>query len=496
MKSFISRIRNKFKGVDVQEIEKALIRQYIIDKRLDVGNSGALKKFLGQYQPGDGELVRYISKYSTISCIDELITAFELLIEFQDKKNNGMVYTPLNIKKYIVENTIVTEYIPCVVDPACGCGSFLITAARWMHARYGVTYAELFSEYIAGYDVDKHSIEKAAVLFDMLSIEEEGDAPGCEVKLYVANSLEELAKEKYRGKFDVVIGNPPYVRAKNIKDDIKKHLSNWTVVTGNADLYIPFYEIAIKLLKDNGVMGYISPNTFLQSVNGRGLRNYLVRCGYETTLLDFRETQTFREITHYTCISIINKAVRNYTVKYALLNGKGSLDDYDFTEYCIRDYAVNQEWRFANKKIDGIILKIESQPFRLDNFKIRNGLATLCNEVYFFHYQNEDDAFYYRTHRGKVYPIEKEICIDVIKPNIIRTEADIETYKEKAIFPYITNREVMSEEYLSGRYPMAYKFLLDNKLPLLERDKGKAKDYPVWFAYGRTQGMANQGKNC
>lgn len=184
----------------------------------------------------------------------------------------------------------------------------------------------------------------------------------------------------------------------------------------------------------------------------------------------FRETQTFREITHYTCISIIKKAVRNYAVKYALLNGKGSLDDYDFTEYCIRDYAVNQEWGFANK------------------------LATLCNEVYFFHYQNEDDAFYYRTHRGKVYPIEKEICIDVIKPNIIRTEADIETYKEKAIFPYITNREVMSEEYLSGHYPMAYKFLLDNKLPLLERDKGKAKDYPVWFAYGRTQGMANQGK--
>ena len=82
----------------------------------------------------------------------------------------------------------------------------------------------------------------------------------------------------------------------------------------------------------------------------------------------------------------------------------------------------------------------------------------------------------------------------MVKPNIIRTENDLEKYKEKAIFPYMEDREIMSEEYISKNYPMAYKFLLLNKELLLKRDKGKAQKYAEWYAYGRTQGMTNQGK--
>ena len=82
----------------------------------------------------------------------------------------------------------------------------------------------------------------------------------------------------------------------------------------------------------------------------------------------------------------------------------------------------------------------------------------------------------------------------MIKPNIIRSEEDIEKYKEKAIFPYMEDREIMPEEYVSKNYPMAYNFLLSNKKLLLKRDKGKAQKYSKWYAYGRTQGMTNQGK--
>ena len=116
------------------------------------------------------------------------------------------------------------------------------------------------------------------------------------------------------------------------------------------------------------------------------------------------------------------------------------------------------------------------------------------NEIYFFKTINEDDDFYYREYRGKFYPIEKEICIDVVKPNVIRTEKDLEKYKEKAIFPYTEDNKVIPEEDLSNCYPMTYKFLLLNKELLLKRDKGKAKKYSTWYEYGRTQGMMNQGK--
>lgn len=494
MKAFISQLQRKFNNLDVQNFEAALVWHYIQKKQLNIQTAKTLDAFIKKHKPENAQLEEYINENSVIDNIDGVITAFEMLVNSNDKKTNGVIYTPLNIKEYIVKETIISDQIPAVADPACGCGSFLITAAQWMHEKYHISYLEIFKNHITGFDIDKHSIEKAELLFNLLSLEEDGVALDCKLMLNAANSIEELAKEKYQGKFDIVIGNPPYVRSKNISDDLKPHLKNWSVVAGNVDLYIPFYEIAIRLLKPHGIMGYISPNTFLQSINGRGLRNYLVHFGYEITLLDFRETQTFKEITHYTCICLINKANINYKVRYALLNGKSSLIDYDFTNYCIKDYSYNKEWRFANPQIDSVIKKIESQKYKLDDFKIRNGLATLSNDIYFFSVKMEDDDFYYREYNGQIFQIEKEICIDVVKPNIIRTERDLEIYREKAIFPYIKDKKVMSEEYLSDHYPMTYQFLLTNKELLLNRDKGKAKDYPAWYAYGRTQGMMNQGK--
>ena len=77
-----------------------------------------------------------------------------------------------------------------MVDPACGCGSFLLTAAQFLKERYGLSYKEIFGSYIVGFDIDGHSIEKAKVLFNILSLEEEGTSieEGCE--LHTVNYLQ------------------------------------------------------------------------------------------------------------------------------------------------------------------------------------------------------------------------------------------------------------------------------------------------------------------
>lgn len=155
-------------------------------------------------------------------------------------------------------------------------------------------------------------------MFSVLALLEEGVEVNQFPNLYVCNSLEELSKECYKRKFDVVVGNPPYVRAKNIDEEIKPSLENWKVVTGNADLYIPFYQLGIELLKDHGWLGYISPNTFLQSVNGRGLRNYLRDSRVSISIINFKETQNFPGVTHYTCIVFVNADGKKCNVDYAL----------------------------------------------------------------------------------------------------------------------------------------------------------------------------------
>lgn len=494
MRIKMKRLQRKYADVNISEIEKALVYSYLARKGISYKGDMYFEGYFENWGKEKTELLKYVEDNFEHESIDDLINSFEVLIDCTDKKGNGMVYTPLAVKRYIIEQTIAAEEIPRVVDPACGCGSFLITAAQQMNKKYQVDIRTIIKEYIEGFDIDRHSIEKTELLFNVLALEEEGGSVGSLECLHLVNSLEELAKEEYKNRYDVVIGNPPYVRAKNIESKIKPSLRNWSVVSGNVDLYIPFYQLACSILSPKGILGFISPNTFLQSVNGRGLRNYLVEKGYRISILDFREAQAFREVTHYTCICIIDKSATTHTVKYALLNGKSSLNDYKFTEYFLGNYRENQEWRFGNSDIDGIIKKIENQPHKLDDYRIRNGLATLCNEVYFFTSVREDDTYFYREYKGEQIPIEKAVCINVIKPNVIRTEIDLERKMEKAIFPYNSDHSILKEDEFRKSYPKAYDFLNRNKERLLQRDKGKAKDYPAWYAYGRTQGMNNQGK--
>ena len=144
MKSFIKKLQKKFCKEEVKCIEAELIYYYIKKKHLDVEQSKIITQYMLKNKSDNVQLEIYILENAPIKEIDQLIIAFELLISSEDKKNNGMVYTPVNIKEYIVQNVITSKEIPKVVDPACGCGSFLITAARWMHKKYKLLYSEIF----------------------------------------------------------------------------------------------------------------------------------------------------------------------------------------------------------------------------------------------------------------------------------------------------------------------------------------------------------------
>ena len=488
MKKFISKIKRKFPRSSIEVIEKAFIISYGEQNGLDYGKTYEIKSSIGK--DDYTEISNYISTEMELSCLDDLVVAFEFLVDDNEKKNNGVVYTPPIIRKFITEEIINKKQVPKIVDPACGCGAFLISAAKILHERYNIPYKNIFSDYIWGCDINSHSIRKCKLLFEILQLQEEGVACACQYNLLVGNALEKLASRKYSHKYDVVIGNPPYVRAKNIDEKVKDSLNKWSVVSGNIDLYIPFYQLGIELLNDKGVLGYISPNTFLQSVNGRGLRNYIRDNKFDLKIINFKDEQKFADVTHYTCITFVYGEGRSSHIEYTVC--KDSLDECNYTTYDISDYPDNMEWRFGNQEIDQMIFKIEHQPDKLDNYNIRNGLATLCNELFFFDVIEEKGNCYIRQYNGKKYKIEKDICISIAKPNIMRNERDLENKSEKAIYPYI-NGKVIPEKKMKSQYPNTYKFLCEYKEKLLSRDKGKIDDYPAWYAYGRTQGMNNQG---
>lgn len=496
----IKQLVNKLMKIsnDVTSIEKALVYSLAGIITVDINNSKWLKRYLSDVDYSVVDKVNIITDKKL--SLNELIAIFEMLVPQSEKKEKGIVYTPEIITRYIVSNTLNCDSIPTVLDPSCGCGAFLVAAIEYMHKKYLVSYSDIVSSYLYGVDVDSNAIDRVKSLLSLVVLMYEEEEK-CDFHFICANTLDKKTfsrlKKLCKKGFDCIIGNPPYVRNKNMNDNTKSFLSNWVSSSvGNVDLYIPFFEIGIKLLSDNGKLGYISPNSYLQGVNGRSLRKYFASEQHQVEIIDFRDSQVFENVTSYTCITLINKSISTDVIKYFRLNETNTLEKHSFSEYHYADFPDGKPWRMRESSIDEVIHKLESSGTPLSNWKIRNGLATLKNDIYFFSPTKADNKYYYREYNGKSYKIEKNVCIRVAKPNIIKSEAELEQKMEIAIFPYThtdSTYQLIEEDIFQSSFPEAYKFLTEYKSILLNRDKGHG-NYPAWYAYGRTQGMNNFGK--
>jgi hypothetical protein len=111
------------------------------------------------------------------------------------------------------------------------------------------------------------------------------------------------------GGFDVVLGNPPYVRMERLKA-IKPYLElHYAVASDRADLYGYFYELGLRLLKPGGRLGYISSSTFFKTGSGEPLRRHLLDHARIRTLVDFGDIQVFEGVTTYPAIVVLDKRI-------------------------------------------------------------------------------------------------------------------------------------------------------------------------------------------
>lgn len=107
--------------------------------------------------------------------------------------------------------------------------------------------------------------------------------------------------------FDIVIGNPPYVRQEEIKE-LKPVIQaqGYTCYTGTADLYVYFFERALQLLRTGGVLSFITSNKYLRAAYGERLRTYLLYATHPRVILDFGDSPVFTSIA-YPCIIVTEK---------------------------------------------------------------------------------------------------------------------------------------------------------------------------------------------
>jgi len=437
------------------------------------------------------EFIDIIDTNNKKFCFEELLELFEFVISPSDKLINGAIYTPKRIRNYITEeafsnlkNTSFNKIT--VVDIACGCGGFLIDASVEIKERTGKSYKKIFQENIYGIDIQQYSVERAEILLSLLAISENEDAEKFDFNIYQGDSLE-YSWEKI--KFDLVLGNPPYVCSRNMDDKTKLLMQNWDVCkSGHPDLYIPFFQIGYEILKDDGILGYITVNSFINSVNGRAIRQYFENNNVKLTIVDFSDEQIFNSRMTYTCLCFIQKS-HNGHISYIQKksNVLQPLKKIKFIEECYQDLDALQGW---NLKDNNFVKQMESKGIAFEKiYDTKSGIATLKNHIYIFKPVKEDDKYFYID---KDTPIEKNICKNILNSNKLAKYDNIDDLVEKIIFPYVhdeNNQAVLIEETkFKNLYPKTYSYLLENKKLLATRDKGNGK-YLAWYAYGRSQSL-------
>lgn len=479
-------------------VDRLIISAFLYINKIEVTNNKLLLSYFVHENDEDfGNLVEFIEIINDIRdkfTIEDLIELFEFVISPSDRIINGAIYTPSEIRDYIVHQTFQNNANilnkVTIADISCGCSGFLYTAAKELKKRTNNTYQYIFAHQIYGLDIQLYSVTRSKLLLSLLALSEGEDIEKFHFNIHVGDALLFNWADHYpdfKG-FQIIVGNPPYVSARNLDENAKENVKLWEVcTTGNPDLYIPFFQIGFENLTANGVLGYITMNTFFKSLNGRALRNYFERNNTSIRIIDFGTLQIFKSKSTYTCVCFLEKTERNYIEYYKSVNKElpTNLNSYHRINY--QNLDAKKGWNLNNNKIINRIESIGS-PFG-KKYKTRHGIATLKNDIYIFKPVKEDKDFFY-LQNGSLHPIEKGICRDILNSNKLSRDIDLENIAEKVIFPY--NNEVkpkaLEEEFLRATYPKAFEYLKKNQSILAERDKGKGK-YEQWFAFGRTQSL-------
>ena len=309
---------------------------------------------------------QYITKYIVENTVGRLCTAKKQSLGIREEEYFSDQRRQLQTKKRLLDQ--LQQYREwllqiTILDPACGSGAFLNAALRFLMdehklidemetkvSGYSIQFQDvensILENNLYGVDINEESVEIAQLALWLRTAKPHRKLNTLNQNIKCGNSLisdpaiagpkafnwqEQFPQVFERGGFDVVIGNPPYVRPHYLNDKTKQYL--WDVFPSyerKADLYVCFMETAIKLVKQNGLTSFIVSDGWLRLDSFEKIRKFILQNTSVLQIVDFTN-DVFDSATVKTCIFVLNKGLKDKNiVQSAIVDEKADLANIDY----------------------------------------------------------------------------------------------------------------------------------------------------------------------
>ena len=495
--------------------------------------------------------------------LSEQLRVVDGSVHLEKKPENvdrDIVTTPTYIIRDILRQTVVKQcngktdqeiLRSTFADIACGSGAFLLETYQLLHDTLVDYYLNnspkrliqtsintyklpfeikkaILKNCIFGVDKDFNAVEACKFGLLLKLLEDEGNdsitlpaLPNIDDNIQYGNSLIDNSMmdgdnvdvinpyDFGETKFDVIVGNPPYMATEHMKQitplELPIYKKNYSTSYKQFDKYFLFIERSLFLVKEGGYLGYIVPSKFHKVGAGTQLRQLLRKSRTIEQIISFGANQIFHDKTTYTCLLIL-KNEKHEEARYFEVQNLNDwkirhIADNDFDSIQIDDLQ-DDGWVLVPSHLKTVFEKINNQSKSLESLvysdNIYNGIQTSANTVYVHKASKEDSKYFYFSKDGIDWKIEKILT----RPYFITSRGvdNLNTYRPFApnafvIYPYLKTEDgikFIEIDDLKTNYPCAYEYLKYYK-DKLDNDKRDIKPEPEteneWYRYGRHQSL-------
>ena len=227
---------------------------------------------------------------------------------------HGDVFTAPEVVQFMLDKARYTSESNLrdvsILEPSCGEGEFVTEIAKRLMisaVNFNFDAETAFRRNVHAYDIDADKVEVCRDRLRQLGYK-------AVENIKVADFL--IANTE---KTDIVVGNPPYIRYENIPKDILEHCKQKFVTFHyRSDLYVPFFEKSLSLLKEGGRHCFICSNRWLKNEYGKKLRAYIAYSYQLQLIINMEGANAFQEdVLAYPAITLISAEAPKGTLQYA-----------------------------------------------------------------------------------------------------------------------------------------------------------------------------------